>query len=266
MDQDPPQPPGSTDLEGWRQAIANRQLSRFRLETLVAVLQDLGPAADPTVRNALAKHLSDAMTRLLRRLVGTNHPNRGDDIIYRVHRDMFEALLDPSSADGKALREAFTARISFRIKDAIIEEKRHGKIPVQVNRTTVTKRRKFVEKVRLVPPGATPDTANDPYGDGEEVPRRDPNRDPSFLHGVRDLDETIDLKRFLTAVPDERKRLAFYLCLDDVPFESKKGNSIARALGISSKTAREWVEEVRAALELNEEIQELQKASLGDNT
>src|SRR5271165_3401672 len=130
MDQTPrpQQAPEPTDLEGWRQAIRQGLLPTFRLEALVAAIQDLGPLADSKVRNPLAKQLSDAMSRLLRRLVGMNHPNRGEDIIYRVHGELFEALLKPNSADGKALREAFTFRVSFRIKDAIATEHQHSRI------------------------------------------------------------------------------------------------------------------------------------------
>lgn len=126
--------PKSTDLEGWRQAISQGSLPTFRLEDLVAALQDLGPLTDPHVRNPLAKHLSNAMTGLLRRLVGPNHPNQGDDIIYRVHGQLFEALVKPGSADGKGLRQAFTARVSFRVKDAIALEYQHSRISV-VQRT-----------------------------------------------------------------------------------------------------------------------------------
>jgi len=67
-------------------------------------------------------------------------------------------------------------------------------------------------------------------------------------------------------VPNERKRLAFYLHMDKVPFGSTRGYSIAKALDISAKTAKEWVEEFRSILESDTEIQELQKASLGDRT
>jgi hypothetical protein len=68
-------PPGSTDLDGWRQAIDDGRLSTFRLEALVAALQDLGLTTDSKVRNALAKHLSDATLKMLQKRVGLNHAN-----------------------------------------------------------------------------------------------------------------------------------------------------------------------------------------------
>jgi hypothetical protein len=54
--------------------------------------------------------------------------------------------------------------------------------------------------------------------------------------------------------------------MDDIPFGSKRGDSIARALRVSAKTAKEWVEKVQEILQSDAEIQDLQKASLGDHT
>jgi hypothetical protein len=268
MEQDPSpeEPPAPTDLEGWRLAISQGSLPMFRLETIVAALQDLGLLADSRVRNPLAKHLSDAMTHLLRKLVGPNHPNQGEDIIYRVHGQLFAALLEPSSADGQGLRQAFVPRVSFRIKDAIATERKHSRIRVEAKIKTTVKGKKIDEIVQIVPTEEPPEAANDLNARDEEAAVRTANRDLSLLNGVRDFDERLDVERFLTIVTDERKRLAFYLYMDDVPFGSKRGNSIAKALGVSAKTAREWVEEVRQILEGDAEIQELKKASSGDNT
>jgi hypothetical protein len=263
--QPPHPPPASTDLEGWRKAINDRLLPTFRLEAIAAALQDLGPLADSKVRNPLAKHLSDAMTKILRQLVGTNHSNQGEDIIYRVHSQLFDALLDPHSADGRGLREAFTARVSFRIKDAIATEQRHSRIPTAAKVKRSVQGRTIEEIVRIAPPSEAGDDAND-FDTGDDASFRNSNRDLTLLHGVRDLDQRIDIKRFLAGVPDERKRLAFYLYMDDVPFGSKRAYSIAQALDISAKTAKDWVEEVLEILGADSEIQELQRVSLGDNT
>jgi hypothetical protein len=259
------QAPEPTDLEGWRQAIRQRQLPTFRLETLVAALQDLGPLVDPTVRNPLANHLSNAIIRLLWKLVGSNHPNQGDEIIYRVHHHLFVALLRPDSADGKALRETFATCVSFRIKDAIAMERRHSRIPVEATIKKSVKGRKINETVRIVPSHEAPDAANDSDSD-DDGSLQNSNRDLTLLNRARDLDQCIDIVHFMKAVPDERKRLAFYLYMDDVPFGSKRGDSIARALDVSAKTAKQWVQEVQEILQSDPEIQDLQKASLGDHT
>ena len=122
-------PPPSTDLEGWRQAIADGRLTKFRLEHIAAAFQDLG-SADRPVYEALARHLSGAITGMLRKRVDQNRPNRGEDIILDVHDEIFEALLQPRTADGKALRVAFGARVIFRMKTAIANALRDQVSPV----------------------------------------------------------------------------------------------------------------------------------------
>jgi hypothetical protein len=96
------EPPGSRDLEGWRSAIAGHRLASFRLEAIAAAFQELGDA-DQGVRLALAKHLNDAVLGMLRKFIRTNHPNEGWDMIYRAHTEIFAALLQSGSADGRAL-------------------------------------------------------------------------------------------------------------------------------------------------------------------
>lgn len=247
-------PPGSTDVEGWRRAISAGRLRTFRLESLVAVFQDLDPTTDKEVRHAITKHLSDAVIGLLRKAVGPNHPNNGEDIIYRVHSDVFESLLKPASADGKALRVAFAARVNFRVKDAIALEYQHSRIPL----TVPTEKREGENKklqheiAESLPPmmqrnsSTVREIVNS--ADGEGVADGNSNRDLSLLNGVRDLDEQIDVNRLLAKVPDHRKRLAFHLYMEDVPYKSKKGNSIAKALGVSDRTVQEWIKEVKEIL------------------
>ena len=81
--------PESTDLDGWRQAIENDRLATFRLEAIAAAFQDLGQR-DKEVQNALAKHLSDSILKILRQRVGFNHPNRGED--YSGPRNLDQAI------------------------------------------------------------------------------------------------------------------------------------------------------------------------------
>ncbi len=58
----------------------------------------------------------------------------------------------------------------------------------------------------------------------------------------------MDVEHVLSHVADERKRLAFRLYMEDYPLESKRSTSIAMVLGVSAKTAGQWIEEVRAQL------------------
>jgi hypothetical protein len=234
-------PPGSTDLDGWRQAVNDGRYKLYRLEAIVAAIQDLGPCTDKSVLNPLAKHLSDALLRILRQHVSVNHPNRGLDLIERTHGQIIEAVLRPTSADGRALRIAFTPRVLFRLKDALAAEASAAR-----NRESYEAELQTGRATQLGPNG-TPC----------EVPRKG--------EGARAHDERMDVEAILDQVPDDRKRLAFRLFMDEVPFKSKKSASIADALGISERTAREWVEELQGFLSSLPAAQDLLRSMRRDD-
>jgi hypothetical protein len=266
-------PPKSDDLDGWREAIAAKRLHAFRLEALAAAFQDLGPR-DNAVRNALAAHLNDSLTRMLRKRVGFNHPNKGEDIILRVHGQLFEALLRPKSADGQSLRKAFGLLVMYRMKDALAAEKRARRLP---DETQAKEHRKFKvpdadedsDEVTLVDLAAHPDLVpeSDP-ADGDVTAAPEVMRDDLLFEGVRNADEQVQVNRILESITDYKKRLAFQLFMNGVPYKSKrqKVNSIAQALDISEKTARDWIKEVQLLLKDNEEVQQPRKLRVGDKT
>lgn len=285
-------PPKSNDLEGWRQAIVDNRLRAFRLEAVAAAFQDLGQR-DKNVQNALAKCLSDSVLRMLRRYVGLNHPNKGEDIILRVHGHIFEALLRPASADGRNLREAFVPRLLFRLKDAIAAEARERRIPDETRPSHKHKKLKQsdgVEGIEIAILQKSSEAAEDldlsdaenTDSSGESAIREAENAEsadelgpedveiapqrkfrPRLFDDVRRVDEQITVNQILEQVPEPRKRLAFCLFMNGLPYYSKRKGveSIARALGISERTAREWVEEVRKLLEESEDIQHLRDGS-----
>jgi hypothetical protein len=263
-------PPKSTDLSGWRQAIVADRLKLFRLEALAAAFQDLGNC-DPQVQHALAKHLSDSILRLLRKHVGMNKPNQGEDIILRVHGEIFAALLRPKSADGKALRVAFGPRVRFRLIDSIAVEERERRIPdesrtAKKQMTSDEDGETEHENVDIDASAESPhfeeELEQEPEDDCESGQTVRP--DSSLLDGVRELDEHVNVEGILDCVADPRKRLAFHLYMNDIPFKTKKRvQSIARALNISEKTARAWVAEVRALLSKHEGVKHLKKSRVG---
>lgn len=226
-------PPKSTDIDGWRRAVKDGSYTRFRLEDIVAAIQDLGPCADKDVLIPLATHFSDALLHILRARVSASHRNRGEDIIERTHSQIIEALLQPKSADGRALRKAFVPRIMFRLKDAIATEARLARLPSTA--------------AESIPAG---------QGSCDEW-LQEPHHDPTG-----DMNQQLDVERILEQVEDDQKRLAFRLFMDGVPYKSNKSDSIARALDISEKTAREWVKEVREQLSSAPEAQALLKPKL----
>jgi hypothetical protein len=261
-------PPKSTDLDGWRQAIADDLLRTLRLEAIAAAFQDLGQC-DTGVRNALAKHLSDSVLRMLRGRVGFHHPNNGEDIVFRVHGQLFEALLRPTSADGRNLREAFVPRLLFRLKDAIAAEARERRIPDETKLPDKPRGKKVDggnENSAVVSPeqSQSPEEPETP-DDGEMVPQK--VRESARFDGEDGANERIDVDRILECVPDYKKRLAFQLFMDEVPYGSKKKDvyTIAQALDISDKTARDWIKEVRQLLAGNENVKHHKERRAGDN-
>jgi hypothetical protein len=250
--------------------LSSHRLASSRFEPMIAALQDLDPKLGRIVRGALTKRISEGLIRLLRSRVGTNHPNKGNDIIDRVHDELFTVMLDPKSNEGRAYRSAFGLYVNYRIKDAIIMERQHSHIPVQAKVRkpaggTSNKSRQVGEPIADLMPNEDchKSDIHETFEDAE-ASETNSNRDLTLLNGVRDSDEQLDVDRLLRLVQDDQKRLAFYLHMDGVPFGSTKGHSIAKAIGKSSKTARKWVEEVQQLLQANEEVQELRQSRTGD--
>jgi hypothetical protein len=82
---------------------------------------------------------------------------------------------------------------------------------------------------------ATPDTI--PFEDAEDIIGGTGESELAELRA--------DLEKILQLVPDERKRLAARLHLQGVPLKKGKGTtSISGTLGVSDKTAGQWVAEM----------------------
>jgi hypothetical protein len=250
--------PKSNHLEGWRKAIANGHLASFKLEEIAAAFQVLR-GRDKQVQNALADYLSLSILRILRRRVGSNHPNRGEDIILRAHHQIIVALLRPNTADGRGLREAFVARVEYRLKDAIAVENRERRVPDENSQSKSADNAQEQDEVVIEQLHAVADDEL-AGGEFEKILVKQPCQ-PTPHDGSYDLDQNLDVRCILERIADPRKRLAFYLYMNDVPYHSKKTGvtSIALALNISDKTARAWVEEVRQELTTNENVQYLKK-------
>jgi hypothetical protein len=64
-------------------------------------------------------------------------------------------------------------------------------------------------------------------------------------------EQVVDVQRLLSRITDPRKREAFRLHMDGCPLAPGIGTtSIAEQLGISAKTAGEWVAEIKALLKI----------------
>lgn len=212
-DQGEAPPPDSVD--GWRAAAAGASgFGVFRMEDIVRAVQDPTLKADRQTCNALMGHISRVLFVELRKRVSTGWKNRGQDLIDDIHDTLIDAILRPSSADGTELGRRFWAVLNSRMIDAIrAEEKNQDRyIPSEIAFT-----------------GA-------PSHDGEDERNQ--------------VEADLAIERLLECVPDLRKRLAYRLHLKGIPSKSNKGTiSISRAMGVSDKTARQWIDEVDALVQ-----------------
>lgn len=260
--------PGPTDLEGWRCAIDEGRLPDIRREALVVVIQDLGAHADPKVLNPLLRELSDHAMKLLRKNVGRNHPNEGQDIIDRAHYDLIEALFDPGSADGKGFRKAYYSRLFFRLKDAIGKEvmERRTEDDILAAKSAKVKKSGSLESQNQ----PSEDLEEEHTGDEDDLAELDASHAIRSEVGLVDHDDAAPTKALCTAglmdgvnqnqeqiyvdrlleqhITDPYKRFAYRLHMDGVPAKSKRTMSIASSLGIDESTARLWIEEVSEIL------------------
>ena len=175
-------------------------------------------------------------------------------------------------ADAWSPAFAFVPRVLFRLKDAIAEEERERRVPDETRRrgkrgsgkarddTGEAEEASEVGHLTEIQSSAA-DTEDSEEAEFAPVKMRD----TSLLDGVRDTDQEIDVTRILERVCDPRKRLAFHLFMDGVPYKSKHSDvyTVAQALGVSEKTARNWVEEVRQVLRDDERVRFLKQRKEG---
>ncbi len=117
--------PEAADEAGWAAVVAAGELGDCPPGEIVGALRALFLDGDQRLVQALTLHVSDRITRRLRRLIGTDHPNRGEDIIERAHGLIMAAIFDPTSADGPELVAHFWARVRNRGIDAARAEVKH---------------------------------------------------------------------------------------------------------------------------------------------
>lgn len=260
-------PPDPRDHNGWHGAVAENRHHEYDAQVLFCALQGLGAKAEVGVRNALADLLSRLVIKELRRKVSPYHPNEGWDIIYRTHETVFAAAANPNSKDGAGFREAFHARLNFRLKDAIATEVRLRRTEEDIlaERAGKAKKKAFAQRDESAEE-LTEDEEDLAVLEGErtvsfhepmvkhddDAPPEQATYDPTLFDGVNDFIDQLDVDRLLKQhVADERKRLAFRLFMDDVPYKTKRNattHSIADALEIDESTARAWIKEVTGIL------------------
>lgn len=201
--------PGDTDA--WLRLLQEKSLKELFIADVVAAVQKIGPNGNRRLVEGLMSHISDCIMHRLRKRIGRHFRNEGNDMIQNTHCQLIASVLKPRSADGVALRKSFWARVDSRAADAIRAE------------TKALKREIYSEDE---PQSAEPDSSS----------------------GSNPLEDEVHAESVLMTVTDVRKRLAFRLHMDDVPYQSKKTDSIAKALGVSAKTIEKWIGEVKQQL------------------
>jgi RNA polymerase sigma factor (sigma-70 family) len=208
-------PSSASNLEAVRNAAATDGLGKFRPETLVATVQRLGPMGEPDLLQKLVLFLSELILRLLRKRIRPHHPNEGKDMIDAAHEKLLTALLVPGTKDGAGLSSKFVLYVNYRADDEIAAEQK--------------RRRRFKSL---------------PLDQDDQYIYPADNRTPDDQ-----AEQLAHVEQALSKVPDERKRKAFRLHMEGVPAARGKGaTSISEQLGVSAKTAGEWIEEVRQLL------------------
>jgi len=286
-------PPPSTDLEGWRQAIAGGRLRKFRLETIAAAFQDLGET-DLRVREDLAKHLSGAIIGMLRKRVDTKKPNGGEDIIFEVHEVIFVALLNPDTADGKQLRKGFGGIVNFRLKDALAQSHSDQIVPAPKPSKSSAKSRamspagaeakpakktaeEIAAEVDEVANALKQDVADlpDEKANDDKPPEADhvDDRPPPYIVDDAEIDEIgpgkseydptlMAVVRNMDGEIDRQRILAkipdrVRQLAFSLHMDREPQEVIARACGVSTRTIRTWIAEIQEDLQQTKEAQEL---------
>jgi hypothetical protein len=216
------EPPSPSDVQGWKDVVAQDRLRRIRPEAIVAAVQAMGPNGEQRLLSVLVTRISDELIRRIKWLVGKNQRNEGDDILWRAHHQLIVAVLSPNSKDGQGLSQNFRKWVEFRVADAIRAERLYA----HRNQSYKTK-------------AATGD-------EGEatiEIIEPADNKTADYV------EQAAHVERLLSKITDPRKRDAFRLHMDGCPLGPGKGTmSIAEQLGISAKTAGEWIAEVQTLL------------------
>lgn len=216
------EPPSPSDVQGWKDVVAQDRLHRLRPEAIVSAIQAIGPNGDQRLLSALVSRISDVLVRRIKRLIGKNQRNEGDDILWRAHHQLIVAVLKPNSKDGQGLSQNFQRWVEFRVADAIRAERLYA-YRNQSYKTKPATGDEGEETIELIEPAD--------------------NKPADYV------EQAAHVERLLSKIADPRKREAFRLHMDGCPLGPGKGTmSIAEQLKISPKTAGEWVAEIQTLL------------------
>lgn len=195
----------------WGELAEAGRLGTYKPEEVVRACRQMGHLLGGRVQGKLLRHLSSVARPYLMRRVNRNMPNGGVDAVDDVLSAMSQAIVDPTAKDGAGYEAAFHTKLEQRLLDRVRQWRR--------------------DQARIEPFPTDEDT-------GETVEPADARTlTPEEIAMAGDL---------IARLPDKWRR-AFLL--DRAGFKmSSKGESISKMLGITPKTADDWVEKAKALL------------------
>lgn len=192
--------------------VDDEDLGSRRPEDLVAACRASG--ADPNFVGKALDHLSSRATRFLTTRIDRNLPDGGRGAVEAVVDGMLIAILDPDAADGVGFAAAFHAKLRQRLVDQV------RKLRLEANRTE------------------EPQPADGSDGEAEADSADNVSLSP---------EESLILGDMLAALP-ENHRKAFLLDRAGFPMSSGNEESISSMLGVTPKTAKDWIDKAKAAI------------------
>ncbi|MCB4803724.1 DNA-directed RNA polymerase specialized sigma24 family protein [Methylobacterium brachiatum] len=205
--------------EKWKTIVAENGLPGQDARQIVAACRQLYSRGDERLRGVLVLHLAERADRILHAMLGFRQWNDGYDPVADVVENMIDDILDLQSADGAGFEKSFRGKLRHRLIDKI-------------------RRRKVRQNIEQPAPC---DAANQPI-------------EPSDGSSLGPEDQAV-IATVLKQIPDKH-RLAYQLHQSGFKYSSKKGSSISSMLGITPKTAEDWVDRATQRI-----LQELDRSS-----
>jgi len=191
-----------------------QKLDTCRPEDIASAVRGLGGGGDGRLRGRLLDHLRDRAERYLIPRVDKNLPDQGRGAVTAVVDGMVDALMTEHAADGPGYEAAFLKRLRQRLVDQV--------------------RKLRSEQRRLVEPAVDPES-----GEPQESSTPAVELTP---------EETAIAASILKSLPEKHRKAlslyrAGYRCSD-----AEGGETIASMMSVSTRTAEQWMRDVRKAV------------------
>jgi DNA-directed RNA polymerase specialized sigma24 family protein len=197
--------------QAWKDLVEAGRLADRGPEEIVAACRRPDEIQDERLRGRLLEHLCALARPFLTRRANKDMPNGGLDAVDEIVSNMSTAILDPAAKDGAGYEAAFYTKLQQRLTD------RH--------------RAWRVQQARVEPLPLDEET-------GETL-------EPADAVGLTP-EEAATVESLIANLPEKFRR-AFLLHRAGFPVTSK-GECVSRMLGVTPKTAEDWIRKAIALL------------------